>query len=543
MFSLKILRETKIITALENYYTYLSPLIEDNNDLSNIITQSLSSIQESVLKTNKNLGLNIENIFEAFHNHKTLDNKISQLLKFFKNDSLNPVDLSITLSLTYKNDVTKILNKLSNNYRLYKAFSRIFYKNIVDETVKMIFREILRAENKIAELDKIANMYKKWPLGIEFYVNIMHILYCLKIIPHNISSRVEKLKDKSLFIPLAPAKNAVYNNNPLKTNYRLVPSTSQYDLKTICEKYVLFGTYKGNISLETLKKFKFCFIIFNRVITKPVYYDIKKILDVSKEYDSDSGVNNKSINRFHTIIPMKDAKFNFSHKIINNPSPESVSKVTYYVLETLDGVNYRMLAPWGFAYNLGLPYHIVSGLLNALTSPATPTRLGNYQRLAIKKSLSNMFIRIPMDLDDVSNTAADPPIILQALQIRLSEHYAKITKKLHINNLTSFGKIIHDESFAAIFSNSLIKFFKKYVKITVPFSELLSTYIADLDTLTLRFKRLMHNEYNKHPPIDFNKKNLKSIFDTYLEQSLKQIITLRSNIYSSIIMKNDMLSY
>jgi hypothetical protein len=128
-----------------------------------------------------------------------------------------------------------------------------------------------------------------------------------------------------------------------------------------------------------------------------------------------------------------------------------------------------------------------------------------------------------------------------------------ISKKYNnnIKNSVELSIVLHDETLTSLFSETILLQYNKGVMAEeikefkagiFPFSEILSSFLVELQYMTRRFSKEMHDGYSRNPPsnkiYDMPKKErmeiiLKKIHDI-IEETVGLIIKDGSNIYSSL---------
>lgn len=79
----------------------------------------------------------------------------------------------------------------------------------------------------------------------------------------------------------------------------------------------------------------------------------------------------------------------------------------FYILETLDGNNYRCLAPWIHSKTYGLAKFRVLHILKYFKEKHTPNRPANYHALMEKKMVQNMFLSRAIDIEGLIDNIQD----------------------------------------------------------------------------------------------------------------------------------------
>lgn len=255
-------------------------------------------------------------------------------------------------------------------------------------------------------------------------------------------------------------------------------------------------------------------------------------------------------------------EWDFSYEIIDDANTNN-----YYVIETLDGLKYRALAPWLSDKNLSINKFRISQLLIYIKNSNTPNRIANYQALANKESAKHMFLTKPMSIDALAEQSkeVDTTIIKNEIYLKINrviddiitKEYSsgkKIVSDVDINN------IIHDQRIRDTFIDTVLKLYKagaKYSDIQefdagkFPFHELLSSFIVELEDITRRFMKDLHDGYNREPfkkevytlPVHDKMSAINKKIEEIINKTLQTIIGINENIYSALNYKYLLLNY
>ena len=235
-----------------------------------------------------------------------------------------------------------------------------------------------------------------------------------------------------------------------------------------------------------------------------------------------------------------------------------------YIIETLDGDNFRILSPTLFGRNYSIPKDKVEKIIKFLEHPCEISRISCYHKLLIKKATANMFIGKPLDFETMENNAKDNnmQIIKNELFLKLYGLIQEIIKKdfssgVKIKSSSEINEIIHDDRIGELFSSILLKMYEVGFNADNPtnfnagkfaFSELLSSFIVDLQDSTRKFMKDLHDGYNSNllPSEVFTSKDLPVInkkIEFLLLNSLENQLNSSDNIYSSLNYKYLILNY
>ena len=356
--------------------------------------------------------------------------------------------------------------------------------------------------------------------------------------------------------------------NPSVRKFGLIPVTDSMLLPDLL-KVILIG-HKAVKSTDLNKLGKSLgvgFIVFNRVVFTPIEYNIRALI-INKTADpliqpDTYGPTEKMVTRFKTIRDYpRQKKWDFSASIHN------ASAGLFYVIETLDGKHYRCL------YNkmpdqektFGIDKQHLLTLINHISHNKTePSRAAEYQAIAVKKSTPNMFLPKPLEIDSLGEKMDTIPshAIKQDTSFELNKLLNDILRIDFSNDLRSnsdINAVLHDTRFGDVFYQAVLTRYQKSVKLEdianytaghFPFSELLSSFMTDLQSTTRRFVKELHDGYGRDPlkntvfglPKTERMFIIKKKLEDVIESALNLSIKADSNIYAAMYHKYMVLNY
>ena len=357
--------------------------------------------------------------------------------------------------------------------------------------------------------------------------------------------------------------------NPFLKRFNLIPICNCTKIPTMLS--TLFNKTVTSTNFKTTSKTEnCCFIILYSVINTPLEYDIKPLIlkyaGVPFIQPETYGINEKIIKRFETIKYVEsndfksNKKWNFTYEVVG----DYLNTSNTYIIETLDGDNFRILSPTLFGRNYSIPKDKVEKIIKFLEHPCEISRISCYHKLLIKKATANMFIGKPLDFETMENNAKDNnmQIIKNELFLKLYGLIQEIIKKdfssgVKIKSSSEINEIIHDDRIGELFSSILLKMYEVGFNADNPtnfnagkfaFSELLSSFIVDLQDSTRKFMKDLHDGYNSNllPSEVFTSKDLPVInkkIEFLLLNSLENQLNSSDNIYSSLNYKYLILNY
>lgn len=409
--------------------------------------------------------------------------------------------------------------------------------------------------------------------------------------------------------------------NPALKRFGLVPVTDSMSLDKLIVQITDKKSTAKNINLQTYaKEIGIGFIVMHHVVYDPIEYDLKPLInpDIAKclTQPSEYGITEKTLERFRNIrtvgeiklenddlekkngktpgkipgkppshdrygdlcdqknlashtakhikssLPSNHRKWNFNYRVIDSKDTQS-----YYVIETLDGIHYRALAPWLSDKNLAIGKFRLTQLLQYIADANEPNRIANYHQLAIHTASSNMFLKKPLKIEQLEEQAKD----IDTHFIK-NDLYLKIILLLHdiidtdynrgkrIKSDLDINNIIHDERIKEVFTNTIFALYdigaksntvKEFEAGKFPFYEVLSSFILELEDINRRFLKDLHDLYNRDP-LDksvFSKSDsdklaaVQNKLEDCVLRSIQLVISDKDNIYSSINFKYLLLNF
>jgi hypothetical protein len=519
-----------------------------NKDLDSYINKFLSQIILIIFKVKNNI---------LFSDYKT--NKGNNKDIWTNQDNNNKTDNSNKKDKTNnKNKIENQDNKdnqdKTNNKEDYFALDENLLNSIIEireyfiQNTNIIDLYIIIMITLNNELKKILIKNKNWDIKYSCKKNI-----------HKISEMIEQdkllvLKENTNLEKKIPSKiNKIYNKNPPIKNFGFIPSTNLFSMSELIKIIFKLENLSAKIDLETFSKLHNCgFIIINKITPNPIEYNIKKLTDKNLFEPTTYGITSKFLNKTNTINQLDNTKWNFSYEIypksILNENENIIAALKFYVIETLDGINYRCMTKTMVADQYKLAYINVKNLLNHIKNNNLiyPTRIDYYQNIIINKSIPNMFLLKKLPLEPIEQESkVDSGLIRNTLFINLCKIFDQLKNKIKNNN--DFNDVIHNDAISNEFVRSIIELYQSYIKSEIdkfPFSEIFITYLAELKKIASMFIRELHDNYNRDPLTNFSYSHeIREKFENMLKKSLEYIITNKSNIYQIISYKNLLLNF
>lgn len=378
-----------------------------------------------------------------------------------------------------------------------------------------------------------------------------------------INTYTELLKDKIL---LNKSSSAVKPSNipdnamqKLIQRMRLIPTGISRPLGDILESIQPgVKTLKDLCKLKS-NKYRFGYVIIKKLLPNPhemnlwTLTNIKYINKNNLMTKEESGINDKILQRFKTIIPMETAKRLTSEpvEIYNDLFKSNNLYNFYYIFETLNNIEYRILK--SDFYLEGYPYVIPASEFNLSQIPQK--RVQGYHKILedkIVRHLSEPLVSIAESYSSTYRRVNDIKWSLFRRRIidSLIEWYENQPTPKSENNFASLitsNKIIKHLSESIISSISLEDAQTVSKLADVHHIELQLSYISDLASMLNKFGQITEDIYNREFKEDLLKRKAsttryKKIFHELMEQIIPMLVNKKSNIYQQLMHKAEILT-
>ena len=341
----------------------------------------------------------------------------------------------------------------------------------------------------------------------------------------------------------------VIKGNPDLRRFGLLPSSDFMKISDLLSHIKARGSQSSSFE-KYAKAHDAAFAVFIRQVFEGFEYTIRTLIipDETKKFTQkpNFGITDEVITRFDNIKRLPSSgKWKFDKKIIGKSNPKKL-----YVVETLDGKTYRFLtrSPAGEKMDTPVEY------LDRLTSTGYG-RSHYYQREVQKKALSNMFLRKPIDVESISRYSSDvdTSMMKNVIFLKMSSVYSGLISEKTVKKGMTANTIISDKKVANGFFDSLLSVYHMGTKFDYgqqfsaglfPFSELLSSYMANVMYAAKVFTRLLYDTYNRNPldPKDMNPANLLKKLNDITNEILNMLIS-DENLYKSVNDKYLLLNF
>jgi hypothetical protein len=574
-------------------------------DLTEKIRSTIKSSRDKLLKrlaafksqaiSELNLIETTTLVFQTYQLIKEYDTLIESIIEqisewnVFVRPDLITSDISQTRLLGLSKESNMIVNLLTNFKRKYEEFDISLVKVMTDyilNKIKFAFNDNTGnppTSLSFNELKEIQKLFHKYPLAIDIYsVMLQTVMDQTKPLITPILQMIEE--DKSFILSdyesryTSDTHKIKLVQNPSLRAFGLIPADIAKPIDKLFEsvelKNLVSSSKTPEALFEKLAKQESCGVIYIKKITaQPIEFSIWKLIRVEdaaqyiKESHSGQGVGlSKGLVERMKVInyiepPEKSKKWALSeyHVIGDYKSAE-----TFYVIDSFNGKTYRFIRPWVDKSNR-IPRSYLNGLLTFLNigynvhfdevkSRNNKDRIAIYNEIQESVILHNVFLKQPIDVEGLMadvQADMDAPRLKQEVALTLSKFIT--TQKL--SNWSEFGSAIHNVELLDLFADQLVKLYPTYFKdeliddprVQFPFSETLSTFLVELNNVKKSFGRTMHEKFIKTPrdqkDLAFKSKDNTQIFvNKFVRDSLDEVITNKSNVYSSLLMKNKILT-
>ena len=494
----------------------------------------------------------------SYEKYVQLIKHLDILVKQIGSICLDATKHSESFILSYKS----IFNKFNIKYIKFLKEIDTIKPCIIQKIGDIVFSDIEASSNKLSKLEELRAKYYKTPELIHLYAYVVQraintFFASDRNVVYTLMDFIAEDKTKALsntYNSNLPAKDAP-KKNPPQTRFGLIPQTSNMALKDLLK--IILAEEKitvDTVDLDRLsKKHKIGFIVFNSVVNTPADYNIAPLIhkeEASKYLQPDTyGITLKTIDRFKTL---KTYGFGYGWSFSITKYNEQANN--FYIIETLDNETYRCLAPWLYSNKYSIAKFRVKKILEYDAS--VPSRALEYNALAIKQSVPNMFTNKMLELDtfEAKLGEVESGNIQHNIIDSVLENANKLIKKVKFKSSNDVSDLLHHKSIVESFIKAVEREFAKdensFIGGSFPRNELMSSFITSLQTNTRRFAREVHNGYSRNPlqDSDFAEKHLCQQIATdkiikVLTDAVELVIRLDDNIFTSSYYKYLLLNY
>lgn len=583
----KVESSIDMINSINEYYSEFYKILTDQK-IAKELSEDISSVapnRDKLIKRLKvftssasgelNLVETVTLVFQTYQLIKEYEiviekiiNQINEWNVFIRPDIIIS-EISQTKLLGFSKESNQIVLLLTNFKRRYEDHDIDSLKVLSDFIFKKINYETLNAN----DLKSIQDLFHKYNLSIDIYAILLQtimdhnkslITIILQIIEEDKSKLLssydsiyttEKCKIKSVQNPSLRCFGLVPTDisKPIEELFKDI-SQVKNETKNI-EQYLQNIAAAENVGIIYIKKYSAHPLEFS-------IWKLTRINDASKyisqnAYQQNSGLNKSIIERMKIINYSEEpapsnkwklSEYEFFGDVKNAPM--------FFIIDSFNHKTFRLIKPWSDNSSrlAKVPRtHIVGFLAFLGIIPGNnKDRISIYNEIMENKIFENMLLKQPIDVAElVSDVQAemDAPRLKQEL-VNLLYKSIKTPK-----NWIELGTIVHDPELFDSFADNLVKLYPTHFKdslsndkrVQFPFSETISTFLVELNNVKKTFGRALHDKYVRTPRdtqiTAFRSKDNTSIFvNQLLKTALDEVITNKSNVYSSLLMKNKILA-
>jgi hypothetical protein len=589
---MSILNKVKLITdayyKFEKYADLAQNIVNVNiQDFKKVIEKNFSQITKLLNDISYNSpNLIPENIFHIWHLSEYILYLIEKIL-------YNILSYQSSIDVIKSNDTEKMQNLIAN---LQITCDILNKKNIIINN--SIFDYLTNNTTWDINILNFANEYttfvKKFPFSILLYCTVIQssLKYCMNYEKNSCNKIFNMVDDVKNFIILNEVsqkleKKILYTSNPRLKSFGLTPRGPSSSLQDIFQYIYKETNIKKTTDLKKIAKQKnICIIVFNSVIKNPIEFGLWKIIDWGYAKNliqpDNAGINLQTIERF-TTFKFLDKKCKMHKWDFKTQYYGDIKSELFIILEHMGLDMYRQLSVYNYEKrkfsNIQTVHpkqtggnslkrviqrceieHLIKYVENKCVTHNT--RISEYNNIQEKLIIKNMFLPIKFNLINIKENSQelDTAYLKHNMNIKLTKVCMNLVNKQYkngknIKTIIDIGRIIHSEKLFDTIVLIFIDQYKIYIKnktINNKFapSELLHTLLNQLRLTSLEFIRNIHSTFIETEinnsifdlPITKKISQLEIIFSSIIFPVINTMISNKSNVYQSLIYKNNILN-
>jgi hypothetical protein len=527
--------------------TYNNELYKDIEEIDELISNKYNIDKESFN------GI-IESSFYTLFSYEKIISYIDSIIEKIKNKN----DLTSSESTVFVK--RKMLSRLIKT----KANMEDDIIRILNAFVPEIFLLYDKQETKkFEQLQFLNNIFKKYPcISMYSYITdsfLGKITNNVEIIKLN--KMIEDIKDYILqeeinkkttkYDFLIKEKNSLFLSNPPLKRYGLYPATKSMPIENLA--HIIFNNTKYKSLDDFMGDSENGVIILMHITKNPVNYEISDLFKKSEDVISlDYGPTVKLSEKFKIIKVLSDKRWYYGF------SSNNINAKSFYIIETIDGSNYRCLSLWYNPTKYDIPIYKLERFINYLKNGAENDRISNYQTLSMVDCAKNMFLETQFNLESMGKKSVENVDIITIrhdIKNKLISALNSLIEKEYNNNIQNqieLNDLLHNLIIKQVYSESLIFYIEKYVEYqSDDFKELFLAFLVELESSSNLFMKIIHDNYNRNLLSDkvFNldkTKKMNTINDRIkkiVEDSLALGLRTDENVFSGLIFKQYLLTF
>lgn len=572
-----------------------------NPYLSEKITSNLGGVLEDT-KTSKKLSgldaLDFKKGFSLFVLFKTHAKWLNQIYQVAQNRVID-ISRAGTTSSSGQTLTTKYLTSLNETYQSALDIYQAYHTEISRNTLQKIIVGKIPKIQTTNEVDQVTKLYLDYvnegsgEEAIDLYAEILQdTLDSLKNNPDAAGGKkllkyvlhtLETIKTQVLDVPRdtkTPNRqtNIIqyliqwYNLIPDKPSRSLAELIRELgvDIKEIRTQKItdVVKHLKQVAKLLSAREKKFGFMLWYKVIPRPIEHNLWTLISERyvRQHDyiqsAEVGINAKMIERNQTIRLIKPTGSNHIEEagitVVNDEFTRD-SDNYYFIMESLDGENYRLLIPWHisedprYSASMYIPEKWIGELNN---EEATPSRRLESYNTIINQEIINNLEKPFVELEQMSRADIQrEELYWKNLRVRIRREALKQIEKIYSSGPSnrSFSSLLETNFYTDLLIGIIEQIQIDTVKTSVPAdvrdameTELLLSYYREMDYLRRSLIREINEtykrDYAKSTGNSLNKGKMSDIIGLILDEVLEKYISRRSSIYLTIQKKFAALS-
>lgn len=432
----------------------------------------------------------LDSIFKYYNTMKEGLLKLKEVYDIYTNYDVEPyTTYSSSFSSSSGSYIQGLLEAYENMVNAWESFNRksetgIIERMFIDKIMSTISGDILKV---LAHIKNIYDKTKNRLAMIDLYGGILRrVLDTTEPAllqggaQKYITDLIEELKDEILPVQPRETSNRKPTIQTLIQRYRLIPDGPCRPLdkliQTLCN--IRIDSKIDPISnLEKVakmisKKRKYGFIVFAKIIPQPIENNIWLLTDTmylqrnKMMQPTTAGLNDVILRKSETIhkINLSGEKVETKNALkdgiyyVSNDDKETTN-LFYYVLETLDGITFRILYPWYISIFAKekiyeIPAHMLPDFTNTKKSCPYP-RIETYNNLLNNEILAHLhkpYIQTEMQSRlEKKRVEIKWDVMRRKIARSMMEDYRELFDRTPVTKDNILGLILHPE----IFSNAL----------------------------------------------------------------------------------------
>ncbi len=315
----------------------------------------------------------------------------------------------------------------------------------------------------------------------------------------------------------------------------------------------IYGTAKEVSFAKWAKDRGITILVINSVAYDVVEYKTAQLFKKDASLTPAYGISSGIIERTNIITVPDDKtaapKFDFSAEVYGEENGGNGG----FVFETIDGVHYRVLRRREEKKGASLAPFDIADIVKYFKSPSMCTRVSTYQEICNAEACRRMMVRKQPNtsLFEVTASTIDANYIRNQVVLRLNGVLHTLLTR-GSSTEKDIIKILHSHQLVDEFGAALLDFYKigaigihDFSGGMFPFSEMLSTFLVEVENLRRQFIKELHDGYARTKPSADPSSSYETQrrLETLIIDVVQTVIPSDDNIYSSLNYKYMLLNY